>query len=101
MYHTPGCFHVGMLIVPQRRSNDVLETKFLPGATQQMTHSNADSPIDLLSKPMAVIGAGTLGRRIALMLATQGGEVRIFGGRPERRQEAKSFVEQRLPDVLK
>jgi 3-hydroxybutyryl-CoA dehydrogenase len=66
-----------------------------------MAHSNGDSAVDLLSRPMAVIGAGTLGRRIALMLATQGGEVRIFGGRPERRQEAKSFVEQRLPDVVK
>src|ERR1700757_3134635 len=29
-------------------------------------------------RPIAVIGAGTLGRRIALMMSTQGGEVRIF-----------------------
>ena len=28
-------------------------------------------------RPVAVIGAGTLGRRIALMLATRGGEVRL------------------------
>jgi 3-hydroxybutyryl-CoA dehydrogenase len=52
---------------------------------------------DLLRRPHAVIGAGTLGRRIALMLATQGGEVRIFGGRAESRQAATTYVEQRLP----
>ena len=47
------------------------------------------------------LGAGTLGRRIALMLATQGGEVRIFGGRAESRQGAKTYVEQRLPEVIR
>ncbi|WP_286833387.1 hypothetical protein [Sphingobacterium sp. UBA7038] len=29
-------------------------------------------------RPMVVLGAGTLGRRIALMLCTQGAEVRIY-----------------------
>ena len=47
----------------------------------------------LMSRPMAVIGAGTLGPRIALMLATRGGEVRIFARTPERCQAAKTFVE--------
>ncbi len=55
---------------------------------------------DLLRRPSAVIGAGTLGRRIALMLATQGGEVRIFGRAPERREAAKAYVEHRLPEVV-
>jgi 3-hydroxybutyryl-CoA dehydrogenase len=29
-------------------------------------------------RPIAVLGAGTLGRRIALMLSTRGGVVRLF-----------------------
>jgi 3-hydroxybutyryl-CoA dehydrogenase len=55
----------------------------------------------LMSRPMAVIGAGTLGPRIALMLATRGGEVRIFARTPERCQAAKTFVEQRIADVAR
>ena len=35
-------------------------------------------PQDIKHRPIAVIGAGTLGRWIALMMSTQGGEVRIF-----------------------
>jgi 3-hydroxybutyryl-CoA dehydrogenase len=59
------------------------------------------SVADLLRRPSAVIGAGTLGRRIALMLATQGGEVRIFARSPERREAAKAYVARRLPEVIK
>lgn len=29
-------------------------------------------------RPIAVIGGGTLGRRIALMISSQGGEVRLY-----------------------
>lgn len=35
-------------------------------------------PTDVEKRPAAIIGAGTLGRHIALMLATRGGEVWIF-----------------------
>ena len=34
-------------------------------------------PTDFTSRPVAVIGAGTLGRRIALMFAAHGAEVKI------------------------
>lgn len=54
---------------------------------------------NLLGRPMAVIGAGTLGRRIALMLATRASEVRIFARTPETREAAKAYVEQHLADV--
>ena len=54
----------------------------------------------LLCRPAAVIGAGTLGRRIALMLATQGAEVRIYARSAEGRQAAKAYVEENLPDVV-
>ena len=36
------------------------------------------APSDLADRPIAVVGGGTLGRRIALMLATRGAEVRIY-----------------------
>src|SRR5215470_8847776 len=54
----------------------------------------------LLRRPAAVIGTGTLGRRIALMLATQGAEVRIHARSPEGRQAAKSYVEANLANVV-
>lgn len=52
------------------------------------------------SRPIAVIGAGTLGRRIALMLATQGGEVRLFDTNERPRTEGVAYVESTLPDVV-
>ena len=30
------------------------------------------------TRPIAILGAGTLGRRIALMMATRGAEVRLY-----------------------
>jgi 3-hydroxybutyryl-CoA dehydrogenase len=47
-----------------------------------------------------VIGAGTLGRRIALMLASRGGTVRIYARRPEQRAEAVAYVTDNLPKLL-
>jgi len=35
-------------------------------------------PVNIADRPMTVIGGGTLGRRIALMLSLQGPEVRVF-----------------------
>ncbi len=42
----------------------------------------AKSLDDADTRPVAVVGAGTLGRRIALMFSTRGGEVRIFDQAP-------------------
>lgn len=64
-----------------------------------MKTEKASTP-DLFLRPFAVIGTGTLGRRIALMLATQGVEVRIFGRAPEGRRAAKAYVDEQLPGVL-
>jgi 3-hydroxybutyryl-CoA dehydrogenase len=55
---------------------------------------------DIRDRPVAVIGAGTLGRRIALMMASRGGEVRIYARRPEQRDEATQYVAENLPKVL-
>jgi 3-hydroxybutyryl-CoA dehydrogenase len=56
-------------------------------------------PQDIDARPVAVIGAGTLGRRIALMFCTRGGEVRIADPSQEQRQAASDYVAQRLPGL--
>ncbi|MFD3510041.1 3-hydroxyacyl-CoA dehydrogenase family protein [Nocardia sp. NPDC058666] len=56
-------------------------------------------PSNYLQRPVAVIGGGTLGRRIALMFATRGGEVRIIDPNGEIGNQAVSFVEKNLPSV--
>src|SRR5690349_7781297 len=53
-------------------------------------------PRDYLDRPVAVIGAGTLGRRIALMFAGRGGLVRINARRAVQGAAAVDFVEQQL-----
>jgi 3-hydroxybutyryl-CoA dehydrogenase len=55
---------------------------------------------DIRNRPVAVIGAGTLGRRIALMFASRGGTVRIYARRDEQLAEATQFVAQSLPSVI-
>ena len=55
---------------------------------------------DIQNRPVAVIGAGTLGRRIALMLASRGGIVRIYARRAEQRDEAAQYVTENLPKLL-
>jgi 3-hydroxybutyryl-CoA dehydrogenase len=47
---------------------------------------------DVRNRPVAVIGAGTLGRRIALMFASRGGTVRIYARRYEQLAAAKQYV---------
>jgi 3-hydroxybutyryl-CoA dehydrogenase len=50
-------------------------------------------------RPTAVLGAGTMGRRIALMLAARGGQVRIFDTSAEQRAAAERYVTDLLPDI--
>jgi 3-hydroxybutyryl-CoA dehydrogenase len=54
-------------------------------------------PTDFASRPVAVIGAGTLGRRIALMLAAHGAEVNIYDPAKAQREAAVDYVTQSLP----
>ncbi len=51
-------------------------------------------------RPVAVIGAGTLGRRIALMFTSRGGDVRISDPDAEQRAAALRYVADALPEVL-
>ncbi|GII97880.1 3-hydroxybutyryl-CoA dehydrogenase [Sediminihabitans luteus] len=57
-------------------------------------------PTDIANRPVAVVGGGTLGRRIALMFATRGGTVRIFDLSDDVRAAALDYVAQTLPGLV-
>lgn len=65
-----------------------------------MTGSYTYTFEDIRNRPVAVIGAGTLGRRIGLMFASRGGTVRIYARRAEQRAEATQYVTDNLPKLL-
>ncbi|MGO4455703.1 3-hydroxyacyl-CoA dehydrogenase family protein [Arthrobacter sp. RAF14] len=52
------------------------------------------------NRPVTVIGGGTLGRRIALMMASRGGTVRISDPQPAVAAAAVQYVADTLPGVL-
>jgi 3-hydroxybutyryl-CoA dehydrogenase len=54
-------------------------------------------PKDYSVRPVAVIGAGTLGRRIALMFAAHGSDVRIHDLSEAQRDTAVDYVMNNLP----
>jgi 3-hydroxybutyryl-CoA dehydrogenase len=56
-------------------------------------------PTDFARRPVAVIGAGTLGRRIALMFGAHGTEVRIHDLAEAQRHAAVDYVSLNLPAV--
>ncbi|WP_393101346.1 3-hydroxyacyl-CoA dehydrogenase family protein [Streptomyces sp. LN325] len=56
-------------------------------------------PTDTATRPVAVLGAGTLGRRIALMFATRGGQVRVHDPAAQAGQDARAYVEQQVAEV--
>lgn len=49
-------------------------------------------PENIGGRPVALVGAGTLGRRIALMFASHGAQVRIYDLSEEQRRAAVGFV---------
>src|SRR6201997_4381530 len=55
---------------------------------------------DIKNRPVAVFGAGTLGRRIALMFASRGGTVRVYDPSAEQATAATEYVARTLPDVV-
>ena len=57
-------------------------------------------PENIANRPIAILGAGTLGRRIALMLATRGAEVRVYARSAATREAAVAFANEQLPAVL-
>ncbi len=57
-------------------------------------------PRDLENRPVVVVGAGTLGRRIALVQATYGSEVRMVDTSTRALDEARDYIEAELPAWL-
>lgn len=57
-------------------------------------------PQNIDTRPVTVIGGGTLGRRIALMFASGGADVRIFDLADAVRSAAVAYVEETLPSVV-
>ncbi|MBT1004243.1 3-hydroxyacyl-CoA dehydrogenase family protein [Paenarthrobacter sp. DKR-5] len=56
-------------------------------------------PAEIGTRPITVIGGGTLGRRIALMLSLRGAEIRIFDTNLDVARAAVEFIEQERPAV--
>jgi 3-hydroxybutyryl-CoA dehydrogenase len=57
-------------------------------------------PTNFASRPVAVIGAGTLGRRIGLMFAAHGADVKIYDLAEVQRHAAVDYVSQNLPALV-
>jgi 3-hydroxybutyryl-CoA dehydrogenase len=53
-------------------------------------------PADVDERPISIVGAGTLGRRLALVYAAGGSDVRIFDLSAEQREAAREYVEEHV-----
>lgn len=66
--------------------------------------SNADTfyvtPVSLDDRCFAIIGAGTLGRRIALMWLTQGEVVHLFDTNPDTLTSAREYIDEHIQNVI-
>jgi 3-hydroxybutyryl-CoA dehydrogenase len=56
-------------------------------------------PDDVDQRPVAVDGAGTLGRRIAAVYAAGGSDVRLFDTSADQREAGRRYVEQHIPEM--
>ena len=65
-----------------------------------MALKHDDSPFSPTTYATAVIGSGTIGSRIALMLASGGGEVRLYDPNADQLEAARRYVEAELPRVV-
>jgi 3-hydroxybutyryl-CoA dehydrogenase len=65
-----------------------------------MAVKHDDSTFSPTTYATAVIGSGTIGSRIALMLASGGGEVRIYDPNADQLEAARRYVETELPRVV-
>jgi 3-hydroxybutyryl-CoA dehydrogenase len=65
-----------------------------------VTAETKDSIFSSTTRPAAVIGAGTLGSRIALMLASGGGEVRLYDTSASQLEVARRYLDSELPGIV-
>ena len=66
-----------------------------------MNPQDGQSKFNPTTRPTAVIGAGTLGSRIALMLASSGGEVRVYDAKATQLEIAERFINSELLKLAK
>ena len=59
------------------------------------------APVDTISRHVAVIGTGTLGRRVGLMWASKGDSVLIVDSKSESASAALAWIEKELPSRVK
>jgi 3-hydroxybutyryl-CoA dehydrogenase len=65
-----------------------------------MTPEINDSMFSPTTRATAVIGGGTLGSRIALMLASSGGEVRLYDTSAPQLEVARRYLDAELPKLV-
>src|SRR6516164_7520155 len=65
-----------------------------------MALKHDDSTFSPTTHATAVIGSGTMGSRIALMLASSGGEVRLYDLNADQLEAARHYVEVELPRLV-
>jgi 3-hydroxybutyryl-CoA dehydrogenase len=65
------------------------------------TMVNYSLPTNIDNRPIVIVGAGTLGRRIAMTYATRGGVVRLYDISEGPLDAARKFIEEQLPALLK
>jgi 3-hydroxybutyryl-CoA dehydrogenase len=56
-------------------------------------------PEDVDKRPVTIVGAGTLGRRIATVFAAGGNDVRVFDASAEQLEAGRDYVEQHVAEV--
>src|ERR1700735_2076747 len=66
-----------------------------------MNQQSGQSKFNPITRLTAVLGAGTLGSRIALMLASSGGEVRLYDAKATQLDVAERFIDSELPKLVK
>ncbi|MGN7778764.1 3-hydroxyacyl-CoA dehydrogenase family protein [Mycolicibacterium sp. 22603] len=57
-------------------------------------------PTDFTDRPIAILGAGTLGRRIALTFATRGGRVHLYDVNEDSLNDAADFLSAEVPKLV-
>src|SRR5262249_20399003 len=82
------------------RRSDQGNSKSSGPRSNDMNQQNVQPQFNPATRPTAVIGAGTLGSRIALMLASSGGEVRLYDPQPAQLEIAERFIDSELPRVV-
>lgn len=65
-----------------------------------MDKQNVQPKFNPTTRPTAVIGAGTLGSRIAVMLASSGGEVRLYDAKSAQLEIAERLIDSELRTVV-